>query len=60
MRGLSESARRRVVVLLGLALVGLVGRLLATSLAAPPWVARGLYLFALGSLVATVFVVATE
>jgi len=59
-RPLADATRRRVMVLLGLALAALVGRLVASAVGAPDPVSRALYLFALGSLVATVLVVATE
>jgi hypothetical protein len=57
---LDETTRRRVLVLLGLALLALLGRLVTDALGAPATVSRGLYLFALGSMGATVLVVATE
>jgi hypothetical protein len=57
---LDDSAERRVIALLVLALAALVGRVVAGWAGAPPIVARALYLLALGSLVATVLVVATE
>ena len=60
MTRLDDSAERRVIALLVLALAALLGRVVAGSAGAPPIVARALYLFALGSLVATVLVVATE
>ena len=60
MNRLAGPTRRRVLVLLVLALVALFGRLVADALGAPATVSRGLYLFALGSMGATVLVVATE
>jgi hypothetical protein len=60
MNRLAGPTRRRVLVLLVLALVALLGRLVADALGAPATVSRGLYLFALGSMGATVLVVATE
>jgi hypothetical protein len=60
MTTMSESARRRVVGLLVLAIATLVGRALAGTLGAPAVVSRSLYLFALASLVACVLVVATD
>ena len=60
MTRLDDSAERRVIALLVLALAALVGRAVAGSAGAPPIVGRALYLLALGSLVATVLVVATE
>ena len=52
MNGVSGSARGRVLALLALALSALVARALAGSLGAPLALVRGLYLFALASLVA--------
>jgi hypothetical protein len=60
MNRLAGPTRRRVLVLLVLALLALLGRLVAAALGAPATVSRGLYLFALGSMGATVLVVATE
>ena len=60
MTRLDDSAERRVIALLVLALAALVGRAVSGSAGAPPIVARAFYLFALGSLAATVLVVATE
>ena len=60
MTRLDDSAKRRVIALLALAIAALVGRVVAGSAGAPPLVARALYLLALGSLVTTVLVVATE
>ena len=60
MTRLDDSAERRVIALLAVALAALVGRVVAGSAGAPPTVARALYLIAVGSLVATVLVVATE
>ena len=60
MTRLDDSAKRRVIALLAVALAALVGRAVAGWAGAPPIVARALYLLALGSLVATVLVVATE
>lgn len=60
MTRLDDSAKRRVMALLALAIAALVGRVVAGSAGAPPIVARAFYLLALGSLIATVLVVATE
>ena len=60
MNRLAGPTRRRVLVLLVLALLALLGRLVADAIGAPATVSRGLYLFALGSMGATVLVVATE
>lgn len=60
MTPVSESTRYRVVAMLVLALLALLGRLLVGSLGGPPAVARGLYLFALGSLAASVLYVAAD
>ena len=60
MTRLDDSAERRVIALLVLALTALVGRAVAGWAGAPPIVVRALYLLALGSLVATVLVVSTE
>ena len=56
----SESARRRVLGLLVLAVVALLGRSVAVGLGASEFVGRALYIFALASLTACVLVLAKD
>ena len=56
----SESARRRVLGLLVLAVVALLGRSIAVGLGASEFVGRVLYIFALASLTVCVLVIARD
>lgn len=55
-----DGSADRLVPLVVLALASLVGRAVAARIDSPPVVDRGLYLLALGCLVACVFVLVDE